>query len=99
MVKMLSPCNYMQVFFFDGTVPCFAGSHLIVAVPSLLLIIIVLLVPAFVLLISFRRFKVTNTTWNQDYYNYGQHYFYSNIKINYCLCHISITFTDNSALH
>ena len=49
----------MQVFYYDGNVPCFSGEHLVLAIPALLLLLfVVLLGPAIVILISFKRYKV-----------------------------------------
>ena len=49
----------MQVFYYDGNVPCFSGEHLAFAIPALLLLLLVVLLgPAIVILISFKRYKV-----------------------------------------
>jgi hypothetical protein len=48
------------VFFYNGTVPCYSGEHLGFAIPALfLLVFVVLLGPAFIILISFKRYKRT----------------------------------------
>ena len=48
-----------QVFYYDGTVQCFTGDHLIVAIPSLLLVVLVVFIlPTSIIVISFKRFKV-----------------------------------------
>lgn len=49
----------LQVYYYDGNVPCFSGEHLGLAIPALLLLIfVVLLGPAYIILISFKRYKV-----------------------------------------
>ena len=49
-----------QAFYYDGSVQCFAGQHLILAIPSLILfVVVVALGPAFVILISFKRYRVS----------------------------------------
>ena len=48
-----------QVFYYDGNVQCFNGGHLVIAIPSLFLfVLVVFIVPVFIIVISFRRFKV-----------------------------------------
>ena len=57
----LHVCLYnIQTFYYDGNVPCFSGEHLGFAIPALLLLVfVVLLGPAVVILISFKRYKVS----------------------------------------
>jgi len=48
-----------QAFYYDGNAPCFAGDHLIIAIPSIFIfVLVVFIVPGFIILISFKRFKV-----------------------------------------
>ena len=49
----------MQVFYFDGSITCFEGEHLPFAIVALLLLVsVVVLGPVFIILISFKRYKV-----------------------------------------
>ena len=50
---------FLQAFYYDGTVQCFTGQHLILAIPSLILFAVVVALPGFVILISFKRYKVS----------------------------------------
>ena len=62
MVKVKITVNFTinpQAFYYDGNVPCFAGDHLIIAIPSIFIfVLVVFIVPGFIILISFKRFKV-----------------------------------------
>ena len=55
-------CNSMyshQAFYYDGTLTCYAGEHLILAIPAwFLFVLVVFILPGFITLISFKRFKV-----------------------------------------
>ena len=65
----LHVCLYnIQTFYYDGNVPCFSGEHLGFAIPALLLLVfVVLLGPAVVILISFKRYKVSFSFSDQIY--------------------------------
>ena len=57
-----------KVFFYDGNVPCFSGQHLILAIPSLILFVTVVgLAPVFIVIISFKRFKVSHLRFSIEY--------------------------------
>ena len=52
----------LQVYYFDGTVPCFQSTHLYISIVALILsIVVVVPFPLLILAISFRRFKVDLT--------------------------------------
>lgn len=76
------------MFYFDGNITCFEGEHLPFAIVALLLLVsVVLLGPAFIILISFKRYKV-HSSMPCMIEHYG--------RLKATLCHLQTTqaFTD-----
>ena len=66
--QLIVSIMYLQVYYYDGNFRCFSAEtekdieHLRFAVVALIMVVLVMLFPALVLLISFRRYKVQDST-------------------------------------
>ena len=61
--------SFMQRWFVDGSVKCFTGGHLPLAIVAILILILYMLLIIFVTAVVFKRIKVRNTNCSFQYIN------------------------------